>query len=88
MKLGCHWFCLTRQVHISDTHYRRVGYLNKVILTARDLGASVVGQHKHRDATPTTIVICDMISKELLTDVPCLLAVMLKLTSILVSCGS
>jgi len=29
-----------------------------------------------------------MISKELLTDLPCLLAVMLKLTSRLVSCGS
>jgi hypothetical protein len=28
-----------------------------------------------------------MISKELLTDLPCLLAVMLKLTSRLVSCG-
>jgi hypothetical protein len=31
--------------------------------------------------------IYDMISKELLTDLPCLLAVMLKLTSRLVSCG-
>jgi hypothetical protein len=31
--------------------------------------------------------IYDMISKEVLTDLPCLLAVMLKLTSRLVSCG-
>ena len=41
----------------------------------------------HRYATPTTRVVWDMISKELLTDLPCLLAVMLKLTSDLLVMG-
>ena len=61
--------------------------MNKVILTVRDFEAWKV-EVSIEMLTQQQESYRDMISKELLTDLPCLLAVMLKLTSRLVRCGS